>query len=1014
MSLRCGGACGDPYCTKAYDRQCHFDYHVRRKREALATERASVVDELQCREIEEEDSSEDGSAGSDGSVDEPASEMEDDSLLDEAALLYARLDNEHLQHAVIVRIFEAMTPYVTAVAERCMCAARAGSPPDMSAADLIGPVLQCAVRTMSKADHGQQNGGAVRRRLRKMNFLDPTEVHARPAPAAVGGSVYEVDLVEDLLQMLQQDEQAAVDFATADRRWREMAQAIGSKWKTVGATRPRSGTELINHGLSEALKTKQEFVREELDSYGVKGLRADHFIGAGDQYFQPDELPLIISDVEDSVLFRERVLPVMRALQPDQLLLVALPYMDDVDVCNQKGASSGVHQQNMQYVTYLNFSPMARTHLHHIRLVACCPTHLTHNKQAGFSFVISDLGDRGNKGMSLGAQFRRLRDGKPFDLSDKVPALRHIRTLFGMCLFLEGDNKGLNEAYSFSGSFGPLVWSYCRQCFDLREKGAAVQHTDNAIISKWHSRQQCRGEVGSARQVERFLADRGAGWLRGPALFKELQADIKTLHQSGKQGIVPHLLQMLGAHHQLNEDGSEKVHGYSGVPFLALHWDVTKPPDGMHDWLLGWCTMMGGAFVSLALLRGWISNVDEVNEATQRHFANLSVQGPRTKLKPSGFTSTWYDPCKDCETSHTHVRKRRVVPGEAKLPWHAADTLHWMLHSLNIYLLIPRMRQELCKPYAEMDPAVYAYVLHIEVLGRLLAYRFVCSELPQLEKAVALALEKYKSIPEYVLLLTKAKIHSCTHTVLFILICGPLRYWWCMRQEGKHQPLKALAVRCNFKNVSLSVAEGAMRQLAYMYSFQRGNSQAVKNRGGKLAHGVGLSSSAAITVEAVEWAIVNCPLLDPQHAAYHVTHWEHSTCHVGGTYRRLQTMVMIRSPREPGGRADVFLCMVTGGLDAVATQTQAHGTTQATTFTALVVHILPQQVMVAAHSQWTLHGREPELRHQLRSLKGSSVVLTLPVRVHHPDIDLIPVSVYASPQNVGSMCAIVPTHSGFA
>jgi hypothetical protein len=52
------------------------------------------------------------------------------------------------------------------------------------------------------------------------------------------------------------------------------------------------------------------------------------------------------------------------------------------------------------------------------------------------------------------------------------------------------------------------------------------------------------------------------------------------------------------------------------------------------------------------------------------------------------------------------------------------------------------------------------------------------------------------------------------HTVSYILLCGPMRYIWCFRMEGKHQPLKAIAVRSNFKNVSKSPGAEAAARLA--------------------------------------------------------------------------------------------------------------------------------------------------------------------------------------------------------
>lgn len=946
----CGGQCGAIHCQKRYFHQRHLAAHLQQAR--------PLLDDVLCGQADMSSDDEDKSGTSDVNSeqdedsDEPAqtSEVAPDQLLDQVALLYAVLDSEHLQHAQIVRIFEAIGPYVTVAAQVSLDDERTKA----RTAEILGPCLEAACHMVRS--HGQYHHAdgcsRLRQRLTKMGFLEPTQVHPRHAPGDVGGSVYEVDQVEDLLQLLEQQPEAAEDFAASDRRWRELAD-------------------------------------------------------------RPPGLPVTISDIEHGVLFQERVLPVMRHLRPDQLLVVALPYMDDVDVCNAKGASSGVHQQNFQYVTYVNLSPGQRTQGHCIRFVACCPTSLTHHPQAGFSFVISDLGDKHDRGMSLGAQSRRLLGGVPFDLSTRVPALSHIRELYLMNLFVMGDNKGLNEAFSFNASFHPNVWSYCRSCPDVREGAPANRSGGCAIVSKWAARQHSRDAVATGGQVRRFMADKGAGWLRTPELFEELQRDVRVMCESGQQEQVAPLLQMLGANHQLNSDGSVRPHGYSGVPFLESHWDYTKPPDGMHDWPLGWSSQLGGAFLALAILRGWIPDVDVVNDATREVFANLAVSAPRTKLKKSRYTSTWYDPCAGCAQRHRHEPKRRVVHGDCKLPWHAADTLHWMLHSLDIFLLIPGMRAQLCRPYAQMDPAVYAYVLHVEVLGRLCAYRFESSELPLLEEAVALALDKHQSVPEYLLISKKAKLHCCTHTVLFILLCGPLRLWWCMRLEGKHQPLKALAVRCNFKNVSYSIALGAMRQQAYMYSFWRlwGKPQ---KRGAKLACSVGLVSSPVLTEQGAMEAVRRCPEFSPQAGGYHVTHWEHATCGVGGVYRRGQIVAMICRPQAPvGGRVGVHLCMVTGGLEAVSADTDARGPNRPA-FAAVVVHVLRQEIIVAAHSRWTLCGTQAELLRQLRSLSGYSRLLAMPVPTHHPYTDIVPVSVHACPVEPSSRCVLVPEHSGFA
>ena len=61
----------------------------------------------------------------------------------------------------------------------------------------------------------------------------------------------------------------------------------GLKWREAGDGTPRSGQELTNAQLSEALKTRTEFAQAEWDAFNVKGLRMDHFIKSDAAYFQP-------------------------------------------------------------------------------------------------------------------------------------------------------------------------------------------------------------------------------------------------------------------------------------------------------------------------------------------------------------------------------------------------------------------------------------------------------------------------------------------------------------------------------------------------------------------------------------------------------------------------------------------------------------------------------------------------------------------------------------------------------
>jgi len=61
----------------------------------------------------------------------------------------------------------------------------------------------------------------------------------------------------------------------------------GLKWEEAGRERPTTGAELTNDKLRLALKSKIEFTQGEWDSFGVKNLRAHHFVKSGDRYFKP-------------------------------------------------------------------------------------------------------------------------------------------------------------------------------------------------------------------------------------------------------------------------------------------------------------------------------------------------------------------------------------------------------------------------------------------------------------------------------------------------------------------------------------------------------------------------------------------------------------------------------------------------------------------------------------------------------------------------------------------------------
>ena len=65
--------------------------------------------------------------------------------------------------------------------------------------------------------------------------------------------------------------------------------ASGLRWASVGLTKPAQGQELSNNVLSASLQSKTEFTQREWDNFGVKDLRSDDYIKAGDCYYRPHD-----------------------------------------------------------------------------------------------------------------------------------------------------------------------------------------------------------------------------------------------------------------------------------------------------------------------------------------------------------------------------------------------------------------------------------------------------------------------------------------------------------------------------------------------------------------------------------------------------------------------------------------------------------------------------------------------------------------------------------------------------
>ena len=83
-------------------------------------------------------------------------------------------------------------------------------------------------------------------------------------------------------------------LCTADGRDDHDNTTSGLKWKKIGDTKPSSGRELLHTKLSECLEHKTTFTHQEWVTFGIHGLRVDHYIRSGSAYFKPSEMILML------------------------------------------------------------------------------------------------------------------------------------------------------------------------------------------------------------------------------------------------------------------------------------------------------------------------------------------------------------------------------------------------------------------------------------------------------------------------------------------------------------------------------------------------------------------------------------------------------------------------------------------------------------------------------------------------------------------------------------------------
>ena len=70
---------------------------------------------------------------------------------------------------------------------------------------------------------------------------------------------------------------------------RKIVWSSGLVWQRLGTQEPARGKQLEHSGLSEALKNTTEFDSQAWTGFGIRGLRMDHFVRAGNAVFSPAE-----------------------------------------------------------------------------------------------------------------------------------------------------------------------------------------------------------------------------------------------------------------------------------------------------------------------------------------------------------------------------------------------------------------------------------------------------------------------------------------------------------------------------------------------------------------------------------------------------------------------------------------------------------------------------------------------------------------------------------------------------
>lgn len=117
--------------------------------------------------------------------------------------------------------------------------------------------------------------------------------------------------------------------------------ATSTRWLLVD-DKPKEGHELSNTRLALALASKTEFTHEEVNDFGIDGLRTDHYIKVGTSYFRPAAIKIATWDQCGQKLLanRSRLIPLVLSLTLAVFSLVVSSVLGDQSLAQMGLADS--------------------------------------------------------------------------------------------------------------------------------------------------------------------------------------------------------------------------------------------------------------------------------------------------------------------------------------------------------------------------------------------------------------------------------------------------------------------------------------------------------------------------------------------------------------------------------------------------------------------------------------------------------------------------------------------------